>query len=60
MRELSERALAAERALRQQRAATEPKKRPPVRVRASVQPTFVRFVFELPDGIGVSSSLNAR
>ncbi|WP_458760309.1 tetratricopeptide repeat protein [Afipia sp. TerB] len=58
VRELSERALAAERALRLQRAAEEAKKKPPVRVRASVQPTFVRFVFELPDGIAVSSSLS--
>lgn len=58
VRELSERARAAERELRQQRAASEGKKRPPVRVRASVQPTFVRFVFELPDGVGASSALN--
>src|SRR4029078_10529162 len=34
------------------------KKKPPVRVRASVQPTFVRFVFEMPDGVNVSSVLN--
>jgi hypothetical protein len=60
VRELSERALAAERALRLQRAADEAKKKPPVRVRTSVQPTFVRFVFELPDGIAVSSSLSAE
>jgi hypothetical protein len=58
IRELSERARAAERALRQQRAAAEAQKRTPVRVRASVQPTFVRFVFETPDGVGVSSVLN--
>ena len=58
VRELSERARAAERALRQQRAINETKKRPPVRVRTSVQPTFVRFVFEMPDGVGVSSVLN--
>ncbi len=58
IRELAERARAAERALRQQRAAAEANKRPPIRVRASVQPTFVRFVFEMPDGIGVSSVLN--
>ncbi len=58
VRELSERARAAERALRQQRAMADAKKRPPVRIRASVQPTFVRFVFELPDGVGVSSVLN--
>jgi tetratricopeptide (TPR) repeat protein len=60
IRELSERARAAERALRQQRAAEAALKRTPVRVRASVQPTFVRFVFELPDGAGVSSSLNEQ
>ena len=36
----------------------EAKKRPPIRVRASVQPTFVRFVFEMPDGVSVSSVLN--
>jgi hypothetical protein len=58
VRELAERARAAERALRQQRAVAEAKKQPPVRVRASVQPTFIRYVFELPDRTGVSSSLN--
>jgi tetratricopeptide (TPR) repeat protein len=58
IRELSERARSAERALRQQRAIAEAKKRAPIRVRASVQPTFVRFVFEMPDGVGVSSALN--
>src|SRR5215212_10293921 len=60
VRELAERARVAERALRLQRASAEAKKRPPVRVRASVQPTFVRFVFEMPDGVGVSSVLNDR
>ncbi|CAN5485575.1 hypothetical protein BH10PSE11_BH10PSE11_22950 [soil metagenome] len=59
VKELSERAIAAERALRLQKMADEAKKRPPVRVRASVQPTFVRFVFEMPDGVNVSSSLSA-
>ena len=29
-------------------------------MRASVQPTFVRFVFELPEGVGVSSVLNEK
>jgi tetratricopeptide (TPR) repeat protein len=58
VRELADRARAAERALRLQRAEAEAKKRPPVRVRTSVQPTFVRFVFEMPDGVGVSSVLN--
>jgi tetratricopeptide (TPR) repeat protein len=60
VKELAERARAAERLLRQQRAADEAAKRPPIRVRASVLPTFVRFVFELPDGVGVSSVLNEK
>ena len=58
IRELAERARAAERALRLQRAAAAAKKRPPIRIRASVQPTFVRFVFEMPNGVSVSSVLN--
>lgn len=60
VKELSERARTAERALRQQRAAMEGKKTPAIRVRASVQPTFVRFVFELPAGVGMSSSLSDK
>ncbi|MGO4714969.1 tetratricopeptide repeat protein [Bradyrhizobium sp. 2TAF24] len=60
VRELAERARVAERQLRQQKIAQEARKRPPVRVRASVQPTFVRFVFELPPGIGVSSALEDK
>jgi tetratricopeptide (TPR) repeat protein len=60
VRELAERARTAERALRLQRAATEAKKHPPIRVRTSVQPTFVRLVFEMPDGVGVSSVLNEQ
>lgn len=60
VKELAERARLAERALRAQRAAAETKKRPQIRVRASVQPTFVRFVFEMPDGVGVSSVLNEQ
>jgi tetratricopeptide (TPR) repeat protein len=60
VRELAERARAAERALRQQRAEAQAKKRPPIRVRALVQPTFVRFVFEMPDGVGASSVLNEQ
>jgi tetratricopeptide (TPR) repeat protein len=58
IRELAERARTAERALRLQRATDAAKKRSPIRVRASVQPTFVRFVFEMPDGVNVSSVLN--
>ena len=60
VRELSERARAAERALRQQKADDAARRRPPVRVRTSVQPTFVRFIFEMPDGVGVSSVLNEQ
>jgi tetratricopeptide (TPR) repeat protein len=60
VRELADRARAAERELRLQRATADAKKRPPIRVRASVQPTFVRFIFEMPDGVGVSSVLNEQ
>jgi hypothetical protein len=60
VKELSERARAAEHALRLQRATQEAKKRPPIRVRASVQPTFVRYVFELPEGTGVNTVLNDK
>src|SRR4029079_4052030 len=60
VRELSDRARAAERALRLQKANADARKKPPVRVRALVQPTFVRFVFEMPDNVGVSSVLNER
>jgi tetratricopeptide (TPR) repeat protein len=60
VKELSERARAAEHALRLQRATQETKKRPPIRVRASVQPTFVRYVFELPEGTGVNTVLNDK
>lgn len=58
LKELSDRARAAEKALRAQRAALAGKARPPVRVRAAVQPTFVRYVFEMPDGVTVNSTLS--
>jgi tetratricopeptide (TPR) repeat protein len=60
VRELAERARIAERELRQQRLLADATKRPPVKVHASVQPTFVRFVFEVPDGVGISSVLNEQ
>jgi len=60
VRELADRARIAERELRQLRAVSEAKKRPPIRVRASVQPTFVRFVFEMPDGVTASSVLSEQ
>ena len=60
VKQLAERARNAERALRQRQLLAEAEKRPPIRVRAAVQPTFVRFTFELPDGSGVSSALNGQ
>lgn len=58
VQELAKEARAAERLLGLQRAAAQAMKRPPIRVRALVQPTFVRFVFPMPDGVGASSVLN--
>ena len=58
VKELADRAAAAERLLRQKEAETVVKKRPPVRVRASVQPTFTRYIFELPENGGVSTILD--
>lgn len=58
IKELTERAREAEKLLRQQEASLAAKKRPAVRVRASNQPTFTRYVFELPGGAGVSTILN--
>ncbi|QUS40967.1 tetratricopeptide repeat protein [Tardiphaga alba] len=60
VKELSERARAAERALRQQRASADLQKKPPIRVRTSVQPTFVRFMFETPPNVSVSSLLDDK
>jgi tetratricopeptide (TPR) repeat protein len=60
IRELSERARAAERQLRMQRTVSDGKKMPMIRVRASVQPSFVRFVFDLPEGVNVSSTLDEK
>lgn len=56
VQELAERARNAEKLLRQ-RKQEEARKQAPIRVRASTMPTFVRYVFELPDGVGVSSDL---
>ena len=59
IKELAARAREAEQLLRQQRANAEAQKKPPVRVKASRQPTFVRYVFELPEATGVSTILNS-
>ena len=51
--ELSRRAREAERQLHQQRLADKQKKVQARRVKVANQPTFVRYVFELPDGTNV-------
>ena len=59
IKELAARAREAEQQLRQQKADAAAQKKPPVRVKASRQPTFVRYVFELPEATGVSTILNS-
>jgi len=51
--ELSNRAREAERQLHRQRLADKERKPPTIRVKVASQPTFVRYVFELPAGINV-------
>lgn len=58
VKELADRAREAEKALRRQERAVAAEKKPPVRVRASSQPTFTRYTFQLPPGANVSSVLN--
>jgi tetratricopeptide (TPR) repeat protein len=53
--ELARRARDAEKKLRQQRGVVRQNKLAPIRVRVAVQPTFTRYVFELPELIGVSA-----
>jgi tetratricopeptide (TPR) repeat protein len=57
--ELARRAREAEKALRaQQQSAKKVVK--PARVRVAIQPTFIRYVFELPDVIPISSDRGAE
>lgn len=58
VKELADRAREAEKALRRQEQAAATQKKPPIRVRASSQPTFTRYTFEIPAGANVSSVLN--
>jgi len=51
--ELSQRAREADKKLRQQRALVRTNKMTPIRVRVARQPTFTRYVFDLPTMIGV-------
>ncbi len=51
--ELANRAREAERQLQRQRLAGKDRKPPTIRVRVASQPTFVRYVFSLPNGTNV-------
>jgi Tfp pilus assembly protein PilF len=53
--ELARRAREAEERLRAQGAGPKPAEVLSARVKVAVQPTFTRFFFALPDGVGVSS-----
>jgi predicted negative regulator of RcsB-dependent stress response len=53
--ELARRTREAERQLRQQRLTGGRRSMQSVRVRVGSQPTFVRYMFELPDSIGVTT-----
>jgi hypothetical protein len=51
--ELATRAREAERKLQSQRLAAKESKPPTIRVRVASQPTFIRYVFDLPNGTNV-------
>jgi tetratricopeptide (TPR) repeat protein len=53
--ELARRAREAERHARQQRMLAQQKSMPPIQVKVVTQPTFTRYVFDLPELIGVSA-----
>jgi tetratricopeptide (TPR) repeat protein len=53
VKELADRALAAERQLRLQRLAPKSEKPLATRVKVAVQPTFTRYVFTMPDAANV-------
>src|SRR5262245_9614377 len=54
--ELNRRARDAEKKMRQERRLVQQKRITPIRVRVSHQPTFSRYVFELPELISISNS----
>jgi tetratricopeptide (TPR) repeat protein len=56
--ELARRAREAERKVREQRQLAQQRQLPPIRVRIAKQPTFSRYVFELPELMSVSSDRN--
>ena len=47
--QLVQRAREAEKAERKRRQVVQQKQRPPIRLRVGTQPTFTRYVFELPE-----------
>jgi len=51
--DLTRRAIGAERELRRQNGRTKEWQPPTIRVRVASQPTFIRYVFEMPDGVNV-------
>jgi tetratricopeptide (TPR) repeat protein len=53
--DLAKRAREAERLERQQQQFAKQRKRAPVRVHVAIQPTFTRYVFEVPDQVAVSA-----
>ncbi|MBV9346641.1 MAG: tetratricopeptide repeat protein [Pseudolabrys sp.] len=55
--ELAARTREAEKQLRAQRG-TKPPVQQTIRVKAGTQPTFTRFIFEMPDGVNVTSERN--
>lgn len=54
--DLARRAREAERLVRERLAQQEERKIPPVRVRIASQPTFTRYIFELPELVGVTTA----
>ncbi len=54
--ELARRAREADKRARQQQQLAALKQQPPVRVRVGVQPTFTRYIFELPGLVPVATS----
>jgi tetratricopeptide (TPR) repeat protein len=57
--ELARRARTAEKVMREQRMLARQSRMAPIKVRTIVQPTFTRYVFDLPELIGVSAD-NAK
>src|SRR5579885_1143517 len=51
--ELARRAQEADRLLKRKRIEDSERKPPSIRVRVASQPSFIRYVFELPDGVNV-------